>query len=353
MACGLDRDGPGRPAVNPGRVLLGVVGAAAGGFAFLLAVVFGGGAMQIKAAEQGEVGTVGAGQQLKPGAVPAEYEPLINQAAHTCPEITAPLLAAQIQQESGWDPHATSPVGATGIAQFMPATWASSGADGDGDGAANPNDPDDAIAAQARYMCEQVAQVRNTGIPGDVVDLALASYNAGLGAVRDYASIPPYPETQQYVQRIRDLAAQLAQPAPDMGGSGWVTPAGGRCSSGFGSRWGEFHKGQDLAAGTGTPIVAASAGSVIASGPASGYGLWVKIAHADVVTIYGHNNANLVAVGEQVQAGQPIAEIGSRGQSTGPHLHYQVERDGQAVDPVSFHQQQGAPPLCGEPGSLR
>ncbi|WP_340672147.1 peptidoglycan DD-metalloendopeptidase family protein (plasmid) [Saccharopolyspora sp. ID03-671] len=320
----------------------------------VLAVMTVGAAHQQQAQATGGIGTVGAGEQLKPGSVPEKYVPLINKAAGTCPEITAPLLGAQIEQESGWNEHAVSPVGAQGLTQFMPATWASSGVDGDGDGQRDPRNPADAIASQARYMCDQVRDIKEANIPGDVVDLALAAYNAGFGAVKEYSGIPPYSETQNYVKKIRKMAAEISMPAPTQpsGGpvaaGGWITPAQGRCSSGFGARWGEMHKGQDIANTIGTPILAASAGRVIASGPASGYGLWVKVAHANgVVTIYGHNNRNLVEVGAQVAAGQPIAEIGNRGESTGPHLHYQVEVNGEPVNPVSWHQQQGAPPLCG------
>lgn len=316
---------------------------------FVLVVVLAAGS-QIQLTSN-DTGTVGIGGQLKPGAVPAEYAGIIARAARTCPEITAPLLAAQIKQESGFNPQATSPVGAVGIAQFMPGTWRTVGVDGDGDGIADPRNPVDAITTQARYMCDQVAQVRRAGLGGDLVDLALAAYNAGFGAVQRFGGIPPFAETQNYVRRIRRLAAELAVPQPTVptgNGGGWVTPVAGRCSSGFGARWGEFHKGQDLAAPIGTPIVAAASGSVIAAGPASGFGLWVKLQHpGGVVTIYGHINRYLVHVGQTVQAGQPIAEVGNRGQSTGPHLHYQVELDGKAVDPVAFHQQQGAAPLCG------
>lgn len=326
---------------------------AAGVFGLVLAVVMvlmALGAAHQQAQATGGIGTVGTGDRLKPGAAPEQYVPLIEQAAQTCPEITAPLLAAQLQQESGWDPTATSPVGAQGLAQFMPSTWASSGRDGDGDGAADPQNPADAITSQASYMCDRVRQVRDSGIPGDVLDLALAAYNAGLGAVEQYQGIPPYSETQNYVRRIRKLAADLAVPAPAPGDSaagGWVVPADGRCSSGFGPRWGTFHKGQDIAGEIGTPIVAAAGGSVIAAGPASGYGQWVKVQHpGDVVTIYGHVDSYAVQVGQQVSAGQPIAAIGNRGQSTGPHLHFQIDRGGEPIDPVSHYQQLGAPPLC-------
>lgn len=129
--------------------------------------------------------------------------------------------------------------------------------------------------------------------------------------------------------------------------AGWVAPVTGRCTSGFGSRNGVFHYGQDIAAPIGTPIVAASSGTVLDSGPASGYGLWIKIEHANgVVTTYGHNNRNVVQPAQQVRTGQPIAAVGNRGQSTGPHLHFQIEISGNTVNPVSFYRQRSARPLC-------
>ncbi|WP_461152630.1 M23 family metallopeptidase [Saccharopolyspora tripterygii] len=129
----------------------------------------------------------------------------------------------------------------------------------------------------------------------------------------------------------------------------WVVPTTGTCTSGYGPRDGEMHRGQDIAAPIGTPIRAAHAGTVIDSGPATGYGLWVRIEHPDgVVTAYGHNNANHVRVGDHVQAGQVIAEVGNRGESSGAHLHFQIEHSGNAVDPVVFYRDRGHPSLCDE-----
>jgi murein DD-endopeptidase MepM/ murein hydrolase activator NlpD len=99
----------------------------------------------------------------------------------------------------------------------------------------------------------------------------------------------------------------------------------GRVTSGFGGRWGSVHQGLDIAAPIGTPIRVPLDGTVIDSGPARGFGLWVRVRHDDgTITVYGHINRSLVKVGEKVAAGEEIAEVGNRGQSTGPHLHIEV-----------------------------
>lgn len=96
-------------------------------------------------------------------------------------------------------------------------------------------------------------------------------------------------------------------------------------TSNFGYRWGVLHAGIDLANSIGTPILAVSDGVVIEAGPAGGYGMLVKLRHADgTVTLYGHINTALVSVGERVMAGDQIATMGNRGNSTGPHLHFEV-----------------------------
>lgn len=109
----------------------------------------------------------------------------------------------------------------------------------------------------------------------------------------------------------------------------------GRVSSGFGGRWGRSHNGIDIAAPIGTPIRAPLPGKVVASGPASGFGMWVRVRHDDgTITTYGHVSRSLVRVGEQVAAGEEIAEVGNRGRSTGPHLHMEVQTPrGTTVNP--------------------
>jgi murein DD-endopeptidase MepM/ murein hydrolase activator NlpD len=134
-----------------------------------------------------------------------------------------------------------------------------------------------------------------------------------------------------FAQERAQREARLQQPL-------FVMPTRGIFTSGFGYRWGVLHAGIDLANSIGTPIVAVSDGVVIDAGPTAGYGMWVKLRHADgTVTLYGHVNTTTVSVGQRVMAGDQIATIGNRGDSTGPHLHFEVLLNGtQRVDPVPW-----------------
>jgi murein DD-endopeptidase MepM/ murein hydrolase activator NlpD len=123
----------------------------------------------------------------------------------------------------------------------------------------------------------------------------------------------------------------------------FVLPAKGILTSGYGARWGTTHWGIDIANSIGTPIRAVADGVVAEAGPASGFGLWVRIAHADgTTTVYGHINRALVKEGERIRAGDEIAEMGNRGHSTGPHLHFEVwNADGQKINPLSWLRKHG------------
>jgi murein DD-endopeptidase MepM/ murein hydrolase activator NlpD len=122
-----------------------------------------------------------------------------------------------------------------------------------------------------------------------------------------------------------------------------VRPAQGSFTSGFGARWGTSHNGVDIANAIGTPIVAVMDGTVVEAGPASGFGLWVRVQHDDgTITVYGHMNTIDVPQGAKVKSGQQIATIGNRGQSTGPHLHFEVwVAGGQKVNPVGWLAERG------------
>ncbi len=121
--------------------------------------------------------------------------------------------------------------------------------------------------------------------------------------------------------------------------------AGARLTSTFGPRWGSLHAGIDLAAPMLTPEYAAADGVVLEAGPASGYGNVVYIQHDNGdVTVYGHMEEILVTPGQVVRAGDTIALLGNRGQSTGPHLHFEVHVggiDGQKIDPIPWLRERG------------
>jgi cell wall-associated NlpC family hydrolase len=148
--------------------------------------------------------------------IPDQYLGLIVSAANAagCPEVTPALLAAQLFQESGFDPTARSPVGAMGIAQFMPGTWATHGGGGD------VWNPADAIPAAARYDCALASSV--AAIPGVGQEKMLAAYNAGPGAVLSFAGIPPFPETRNYLRTILAKAREYG----DALAPGAVVPVG-------------------------------------------------------------------------------------------------------------------------------
>lgn len=118
----------------------------------------------------------------------------------------------------------------------------------------------------------------------------------------------------------------------------FALPAIGAFTSNFGARWGTLHAGVDIAGPIGTPILAVADGEVIDSGPASGFGMWIRLLHADgTVTVYGHINDSLVTVGQKVMAGDQIATMGNRGFSTGPHLHFEVHLNGvDKIDPIPW-----------------
>ena len=118
--------------------------------------------------------------------------------------------------------------------------------------------------------------------------------------------------------------------------TGWLSSYFGRRSDPMTGK-SSWHKGIDFAGKHGSEVIAVGDGVVTWSGDRYGYGNLVEIKHGNgYVTRYGHNQVNLVAVGDQVAQGQTIALMGSTGRSTGPHVHFEVHRNGKAVDPAKF-----------------
>ena len=133
----------------------------------------------------------------------------------------------------------------------------------------------------------------------------------------------------------RGLDAQRTVQAAAFGQSFFAVPTVGQLTSPFGPRGQEFHYGVDLANAIGTPIWAIADAVVISAGPASGFGLWVRLQHDDgTITVYGHIDTFSVQLGQRVSAGEQIARMGNRGESSGPHLHVEVVLPGGIrVDP--------------------
>jgi len=124
--------------------------------------------------------------------------------------------------------------------------------------------------------------------------------------------------------------------------AGWPV-RGGWVSSSFGSRMHpmtgkkQFHKGVDIPGKLGAHVLSVADGVIVRSEKNSNYGWLVQIDHGDnYTTLYSHNRKNLVEVGETVKKGQPIAEIGSTGRSTGPHVHFEVHKKGRVINPVKY-----------------
>jgi murein DD-endopeptidase MepM/ murein hydrolase activator NlpD len=153
-----------------------------------------------------------------------------------------------------------------------------------------------------------------------------------------------------YLEEVNALAAQSATLAAAIrdaqagstgsgvpSAAGLIWPVNGAVVSGYGMRWGRLHEGIDIAASTGTPIWAAAAGTVIYAGWLGGYGNLVVVDHGNgLSTAYAHASAILVAVGQTVSQGETLSLIGSTGNSSGPHLHFEVRVNGVAVDPLLY-----------------
>jgi len=158
---------------------------------------------------------------------------------------------------------------------------------------------------------------------------------------------------QQEAERLRRLREQQsgsgggsanAGAATDGGGGGggggsgslgW--PTGGRVISNFGMRSGRMHQGTDFGAPHGASITAAESGTVITAGYGRGYGNYIVIAHGNgVTTLYAHNATNSVSVGQQVSRGQHIGTVGSSGNATTPHVHFEVSVNGVRVNPMGW-----------------
>lgn len=187
------------------------------------------------------------------------------------------------------------------------------------------------------------------------------SYEKEYDKLNDFASeIEGQIVRLQAEQRAKEEAARAAQQqssggsssgsssgstssAPSTGRMMWPVPSSGRVSSYFGYRihpifhTKKMHTGIDIPASSGSNVLAASSGTVIHSGWFGGYGNVVMVDHGGgIVTLYAHNSSLVVGVGQSVSKGSVISKIGSTGNSTGPHLHFEVRQNGKYIDPLPW-----------------
>jgi murein DD-endopeptidase MepM/ murein hydrolase activator NlpD len=197
--------------------------------------------------------------------------------------------------------------------------------------------------AQQRALRERlVARKSGLELARGVKEGALASLQS---SHREYAG-----EAAALAAQSSELAAQIqaAQVAPERttaalavdstaSASGLIWPVSGAVVSPFGMRWGRMHEGIDISAGSGTPIAAAAAGTVISTGYMGGYGNLVVIDHGGgLATAYAHLSGYAVGSGQSVSQGQVVGYVGCTGHCYGPHLHFEVRVNGGAVDPLGY-----------------
>jgi murein DD-endopeptidase MepM/ murein hydrolase activator NlpD len=165
-----------------------------------------------------------------------------------------------------------------------------------------------------------------------------ASYLAEVEALQAQSSALAEEIRRQQAAAAAGVAspAALAGPGGVSGGQlGW--PVSGPVTSGYGPRWGRLHEGIDIAVAEGTTVVAAGSGVVIYTGWLGGYGNLVVVDHGgELATAYAHNSSIIVSVGQSVSAGQALAASGNTGNSSGPHVHFEVRVNGSAVDPLGY-----------------
>jgi len=160
---------------------------------------------------------------------------------------------------------------------------------------------------------------------------ALSREEATLSALIRARQLPPESSDS------RSAPAAANAPAARVGGSGVAWPTNGSVTSGFGYRWGSLHAGIDIANGIGTPIRAAKAGTVILAGWNGGYGNCIVIDHGGgFSTLYGHMTRLRTSEGQRVSQGDLIGDMGSTGNSTGSHLHFETRLNGTPQDPSRY-----------------
>lgn len=318
------------------------------------------------------------GAQGKNGAVnvPAEYKEPIKKAAKEA-GIPEEIVAAQINQESKFDRMAGSGAGAQGPAQFLPSTFAkySSG---------DIHDIEDSMEAYGKYMADlkKIVKPLAGDDPNKLIRLTLAAYNAGPGNVLEHKGVPPFSETQQYVEKITGGAqvkysAGCTQVAGakawdgDLGKGEWTNPLpGSQNTSGFGPRnvpglpaWAQQHVGVDLATGSGYgpqgTVIAPTDMKITGIYDTDGCLLATMNEGPRFRFAFCHMDDFKVQPGMKVKRGDVLGRESNHAGSVGSlvisHLHFEIHKpgadytgntfnpyDGSAINPEPILKQKGA-----------
>ena len=200
------------------------------------------------------------------------------------------------------------------------------------------------VKAARNAIAERKAELERTRakLERRTGELAAArrQHRATLAKVRDQKEVLEG-DLSKISAKIQEQLAQLGGgvlPAgPIRAGSGeLIWPVDGPITSGFGPRWGSFHEGIDISAPTGTPIRAAKSGTIVLAAYTGGYGNYTCVSHGGgLSTCYGHQSSFARTSGS-ISQGSILGYVGSTGHSTGPHLHFEVRVNGQAVDPLGY-----------------
>lgn len=309
--------------------------------------------------------------------IPEQYRDSTENSARTA-GLPVGIIAAQIEQESGWNPKATSPAGAQGIAQFMPGTWEEWGNGKD------PFDPFAGLDAQGRYMKHLAGQIADLASnEQEKIRFTLAAYNAGAGNVQKYGGIPPFEETRHYVQTIMDNAqmdyssdceapggfdfgdlstGEWAHPMPNSHLTSGYGPRACPLSSCVGKPFLLKHEGIDLAgsdpyfyAPTELKITYVSVGAPDQLYGSYGNYIFAQMTEAPYLVFEFHeaqDHSLMVKTGDIVQKGTPLGKPGATGNSSGIHIHFQINNpktsvfdrptvnNGKTYDPIPILRQQ-------------
>lgn len=306
------------------------------------------------------VGTLGTVQlsQLGENEVPQQFIEHYQKAGAAY-GIPWTLLAAIHRVETHFSSNLSeSYAGAIGPTQFMPCTWTGwshptcsglgrgsidkntmldlnqikkyggYGVDGNSDGVADPMNIDDALHSTANYLAASGAKTDPRK--------AVFTYNHSQKYVADVMGF-----FESYTGGVTEVSSGAVEVKDDLA---WPVPHTKNVTSSYGKRWGKLHAGLDIAGGNDLdkPIVAFMPGKVIVSElngslKGKGYGYLVIIDHGNgITTRYAHMSKKGIPAGTTVEAGQQIGTMGTTGHSYGVHLHFEVRKNGKAVDPMSY-----------------